>query len=268
MIASLEENRLTAEAERLSAEQLHREVEELKRRLDEEQRRFEEERGKLLAKAERDAAEAVAKARREADGIIADLRRMALEEGARVKEHQLIDVKRRLDEAVPELAPKRADARNAGKKTRPLQPGDEVLVPSVGQKGVIVDIGANEATVQLGILKMKVALADLEPIKSAPQKRQPVQQQVTGLKRTRDENARLELDLRGKNIEESIIDVDHFLDESFLANFPQVYIIHGKGTGVLRSGIQDYLRRHRHVKSFRIGAYNEGGNGVTVVELN
>ncbi len=64
-----------------------------------------------------------------------------------------------------------------------------------------------------------------------------------------------------------MLDVDRFLDEAFLANLGQVYIIHGKGTGVLRTGIQDFLRRHKHVKSFRTGNYNEGGTGVTVAEL-
>ncbi|UUZ97762.1 Smr/MutS family protein [Paenibacillus sp. P25] len=77
----------------------------------------------------------------------------------------------------------------------------------------------------------------------------------------------MELDLRGANVEEAIMEVDRFLDESFLANFGQVYIIHGKGTGVLRTGIQEYLRKHKHVKSYRIGNYNEGGAGVTVAEL-
>jgi len=267
MIATLEENRLTAEAERVSAEGLRREAEAAKRKLEEERRRFEEERGKLLARAEQDAAAAVAKAQREADEVIAELRRLSME-GARVKEHELIGARRRLDEAVPELAPKHAGAA-AAKKTRPIGPGDEVMVASFGQKGTVVDIGAEEATVQLGILKMKVVVGDLELLKSAPaaQARQAAPQATSSVKRTRDENARLELDLRGKNIEEAIIDVDRFLDESFLANFPQVYLIHGKGTGALRTGIQDYLRRHHHVKSYRIGAYNEGGTGVTVVEL-
>ncbi|MEO3943833.1 endonuclease MutS2 [Gorillibacterium sp. CAU 1737] len=264
MIATLEENRLTAEAERVSAESLRREVEETKRKLEEERRRFEEERGKLLVKAEQDAAAAVTKARREAEEVIAELRKLAME-GAKVKEHELIDARRRLDEAVPELAPKRAAV--PAKKVRAIEPGDEVMVAKFGQKGTVVDVGAEEATVQLGILKMKVALAELELIKAAPAKQKHVQQATSSIKRTRDENARLELDLRGKNIEDSIIDVDRFLDESFLANFPQVYLIHGKGTGALRIGIQDYLRRHKHVKSFRVGAYNEGGIGVTVVEL-
>ncbi|WJH34991.1 endonuclease MutS2 [Paenibacillus sp. CC-CFT747] len=269
MIATLEENRLTAEAERQSAEQLHREVEELKRQLDDQQRRFEEQRGRLLAKAEQEAADAVAKARREADAIVADLRRMALEERSSIKEHQLIDAKRRLDEAAPKLRKLGTGASRQlpPKKERAIRAGDEVRVGSLGQKGHVVDLAGTEATVQLGILKMKVPVSDLELLKSAPENQKPQQQVVTGVKRSRDENARTELDLRGSNIEEAIIEIDRFLDESFLANFSQVYLIHGKGTGALRTGVQDFLRRHKHVKSYRIGNYGEGGTGVTVVEL-
>ena len=269
MIATLEENRLTAEEERHQAEQLRREVEAAKDKLAREQQRFEEERERMYVKAEQTAAAAVAKARSEAEGIIADLRKLAMA-GAHIKEHELIDVRRRLDQATPTLAQKTPGGKSTPRKSRPLTPGDEVVVTHLGQKGYIVDIGGTEATVQLGIMKMKVELAKLElvkPVASSAAKPQPRQQTVTTVKRTRDENPRMELDLRGKNIEDSIIEVDRFLAESYLANFHQVYLIHGKGTGALRAGIQDYLRGNRHVKSFRFGAYNEGGDGVTVVEL-
>jgi DNA mismatch repair protein MutS2 len=117
-------------------------------------------------------------------------------------------------------------------------------------------------------MKMKVALDDLELVKSneAAAKQQP--KQAASLKRTRDENATMELDLRGASLDEALIEADRFLDEAFLAGFGRVHLIHGKGTGVLRTGIQDFLRRHKHVKSYRLGQYGEGGVGVTVAELN
>ena len=117
---------------------------------------------------------------------------------------------------------------------------------------------------------MKVKLDDLELVKQAPVLKPKNQNQQRGgatLTRTRDESVKMELDLRGSNLDDSIMEVDRFLDESFLSGMGQVYIIHGKGTGVLRAGIQEFLRRHKHVKSYRLGEYGEGGAGVTVAEL-
>ncbi|RAU97639.1 endonuclease MutS2 [Paenibacillus sp. YN15] len=268
MIATLEENRLSAEAERNAAEELRREVEAMKRKLEEERRRFDEQREKLLLKAEQDAAQAVAKARKEAEEVIADLRRMAMEERGSIKEHKLIEARRRMDLAAPQLTDKLKKTASGPKKTEVIEPGDEVLVISLNQKGHLVEwAGTNEALVQLGIMKMKVSRKDLQLVASKPETKAPAQRVAPGVKRTRDENVRMELDLRGQNLEESIMEVDRFLDESFLSNLGQVYIIHGKGTGVLRTGISDYLRRHKHVKSYRLGNYGEGGTGVTVVEL-
>ncbi len=261
MIASLEENRLSAESERSTAEQLRREVEKLRQSLDAEKRRFDEQREQMRERAGKQAEEIVAKARREAEEIIADLRRMAMDEAASIKEHKLIEARKRLEEALP--APK--ERRKSGKSANHLKPGDDVLIPHLGQKGFVTEIAGNELVVQLGIMKMKVKRSEIEPL-DAPAKQKQVQQ-VTTVKRTRDGDVKSELDLRGSNLEDSLHEVDRFLDEAFLANLNQVYIIHGKGTGVLRSGVQDYLRRNKHVKNYRLGNFGEGGTGVTVVEL-
>ncbi|WP_210023525.1 MULTISPECIES: endonuclease MutS2 [unclassified Paenibacillus] len=267
MIATLEQNRLQTEAERVTAEQLRREVEAQREQLANERRRFEEQRDKLLERAELEAQEAVAKTRREADEVIVELRRLQREEGAGVKDHKLSELKRRLNEAAPELKAKQS-AKAPKKKPDQIGPGDEVIVTSLGQRGHVAEIvNALEANVQLGILKMKVKQADLQLVKQASAQPKAPPKATSSLKRTREDNAKMELDLRGANVEEAIIEVDRFLDESYLANFGQVYIIHGKGTGVLRTGIQEFLRKHKHVKSYRMGAYNEGGAGVTVAEL-
>ncbi|MBY9080508.1 endonuclease MutS2 [Paenibacillus sp. HN-1] len=268
MIASLEENRLGAENERERAESLRKEAEEFRSRQQRELERLEGQRDKWLEKAEKDADAIVDKARKEAEQIIADLRRLAMEEGASVKEHKLIEARRRLDEAQP--APRKKETARSGKAkaARQIGPGDEVAVHSLNQKGHVVELsGSKEAVVQLGIMKMKVSLDDLELLSVAkPAAPKPIRQATT-VKRTRDDNIRSELDLRGANLEEALIETDRFLDEAFLGNLGQIYIIHGKGTGILRSGIQEYLRKHRHVKSYRLGNYNEGGAGVTVAEL-
>ena len=268
MIASLEENRLAAENERDLAELLRRETEELRNKHQKEIEKLESQRDKRLEKAEKDAATILDKARKEAEEIISDLRKLAMEEGASVKEHKLIEVRRRLTEAEPKQRTK-DKARTALKTPRQIQPGDDVAVYSLNQKGTVVELsGSKEAVVQLGIMKMKVRLDDLELLSTASKTpaSQPLRHATT-VKRTRDENIRSELDLRGTNLEEAIMATDRFIDEAFLGNLGQISIIHGKGTGVLRSGIQEYLRKHRYVKSYRLGNYNEGGAGVTVAEL-
>src|SRR5690606_36784535 len=103
-------------------------------------------------------------------------------------------------------------------------------------------------------------LEDLELIQTKSQVPQQPKQTAT-VKRTKDDQVRMELDLRGESLDEAIIEVDRFIDESYLAGMGQVYIIHGKGTGVLRSGIQQYLRRHSLVKSYRHGEFVERGHG-------
>lgn len=266
MIASLEQDRRRAESERQVAERLRKEVETLRQQIEDERFKFQEQKAKLLADAREEARQAVVKAKREAEEIISDLRRMALEEGASVKEHKLIEAKRRLEDSVPD--PVQQPRRNQGGKTVKIEPGDEVKVHSLGgQKGHVVELaGTSEALVQLGIMKMKVALADLElanKTSSSPKKQVP----VTTVQRSRDENTSSELDLRGATLDEALIETDRFLDEAFLANLGSVYIIHGKGTGALRAGIQEFLRKHKHVKSYRLGNYGEGGAGVTVAEL-
>ncbi|WP_256760808.1 endonuclease MutS2 [Cohnella sp. WQ 127256] len=266
MIASLEEDRLHAQAERHNAEKLRRDIEKLQKELQDERFKFQEQKAKLLESAREEARSAISKAKREAEEIISDLRRIAMEEGASFKEHKLIEARRRLEDAIPAQVAK--PNRASGAKQVKIELGDEVKVHSLnGQKGHVVELTSNsEAVVQLGILKMKVQLVDLEPVRKTASNKAPVQ--ATIVKRSRDENIRSELDLRGMMLDEAIMEVDQFLDEAFLSNLGQVYIIHGKGTGALRTGVQEFLRRHKHVKSYRLGQFGEGGAGVSVAELH
>ncbi|MWV44179.1 endonuclease MutS2 [Paenibacillus sp. HJL G12] len=267
MIASLEENRLGAEVEREQAEKLRQEMEGLRSKHQQELEKLEQQRDRLIEKAQADAKEVIAKARREAEEIISDLRQLAKEEGASVKEHKLIAARRMLDEAEPQQR-KKSPAKSKTKTPRKIEAGDEVMVYSLNQKGSVVELaGSKEAVVQLGIMKMKVSLDDLELVQTHEAAAKQAQRHATIVKRTRDDNIRSELDLRGANLEEALIEVDRFIDEAFLGNLGQVYLIHGKGTGILRNGITEYLRRHKHIKSFRLGNYGEGGTGVTVAEL-
>lgn len=263
MIASLEESRRQAEEEEQEAKDFLKQSERLHRDLQKQMVEYYEERDKLLEKAALEAEEIVENAKKEAEKVIADLRRLRIEKQAEVKEHELIEAKKRLDEAAP-TPTKKAKAPSAAVK-RAWQPGDEVKVLSFGQKGHLIEKASDgEWLVQMGIMKMKVKESDLEFIKT-PQKEKQAKP-LTTIK-GKDYHVSLELDLRGERFENALARVEKYIDDALLASYPRVSIIHGKGTGALRSGVQEYLKNHRSVKRIRFGEAGEGGSGVTVVEF-
>jgi DNA mismatch repair protein MutS2 len=264
VIAGLAAERKQAEEERKKAEKLRREAESFYRELKEKLERFEEERAEMREKARREARSIVARAQREADEVLKELRDWARNRPQALKEHLLTEARKRLDEAIPDLAlPKKLKDKAAS--SEPIGVGDEVFVHTVNQKGVVVEqLGPDEFQVQVGFLKMKAHRNELE--KRASVKTVPAEKPTASVRRTRQE-VRPELDLRGKMVDEAILEIDKYLDDAILAGYKQVYLIHGKGTGALRNGVQEFLRTHRSVKSFRLGGHGEGGAGVTVVEL-
>lgn len=264
MIASLERNRKTAEAERQKAEALRREAEELRRELEEEKARFAEEKNKRMEKAEDEARIAVQLAKEEAETIIRELREM-MAEGVEIKEHRLIDAKKRLGNAVLELEKEKVKKPAKAVRATQIKVGDEVMVTTFGQKGTVLEkVGNDEFLVQIGIMKMKVKREDMHVQNSVQQK--PQAAPYTSVKR-RSDNIKMDLDLRGYNVEDGIREIEQFLDDALLAGLHSVSIIHGHGTGVLRKGVHEYLRNHRNVKSFRLGGQGEGGVGATIAEL-
>lgn len=264
MIASLEENRKRAEAERQEAERLRREVERLRDELARERERFAQEKNRLLEKAEREAAQAVEKARREAEAILAELREQAKAEQASIREHRLIALRNQLDRArvrfEREAYPRPARRANP----RPVREGDAVRVLTLGQKGTVLEkAGDREWLVSVGLMKVKVKESDLELLEEERQEEWVPVATVKGA----GGGVSPELDLRGHTVEEALVELDQYLDRALMAGLNRVTVIHGKGTGALRSGVQEFLKRHKHVRAFRLGGPGEGGSGVTVVEL-
>ncbi|WP_077619016.1 endonuclease MutS2 [Bacillus sinesaloumensis] len=264
MIASLEKSKKDAERELDEAEDIRKQAEKLHKQLQDQIIEFNEQRERLYEKAEQKAAETIDNAKAEAEEVIRDLRKMRLDQQSLVKEHQLIDAKKRLEDAVPELSTKTGKQTIATKAKRKLVPGDEVKIISLNQKGHLIEQAGNkEWQVQIGILKMKVKEKDLEFVSSP----KPVETKPLATVRGKDYHVSLELDLRGERYEEALSRVEKYIDDALLAGYPRVSIIHGKGTGALRQGVQEYLKNHRSVKSTRFGEAGEGGTGVTVVEL-
>ena len=260
MIASLEVNQRTAEKERINVEALKKEAQSLNLELERKIDSLENERNKLLEESKKKAEEVVKKAKKEAEEIIAELREMAKEEQASIKEHKLIEMKKRLEETIPVTEYKKGRKRIRNEK---IETGDEVKIISLNKKGTVIDqIDENEFLVQIGIIKTKIEKPDLQLIESNKKEKEI---KLTGVKRS--SYVKPELDVRGKTVEDAIMEIDRYLDVAFIEGYGQVLIIHGKGTGALRSGLQDFFKKHPHVKTTRLGQFGEGGSGVTVVEL-
>lgn len=263
MIASLEESRLRSEREADEAHLLLQDAQTIRAELEERLRTYDEKKENLEKKAKDKARKIVDQAKKEAEYIIAELREMKAQ-AANVKEHELIDAKKRLEDASPKENKVLQKAVAARERKQNLQVGDEVKVLSYGQKGSILQkMAGDEWIVQIGILKMKLPENDLEYIKPEKEKETRPMMNV----KNRNSHVKLELDLRGERYEDALVRTEKYLDDALLANYPRVSIIHGKGTGALRQGIQNFLKNHKRVRTYRYGEAGEGGFGVTVVEL-
>lgn len=264
MIASLEESKHQAEIEQQEALDFLRQAEKLHKDLQKQMIEFYEKKDSMLEKAAAKAAEIVDEAKKEAEQVIRDLRKMRTEKHAEIKEHELIDAKKCLEKAVPEMT-KSAKLTNKKSKKQQYLPGDEVRVLTFDQRGTLVEkVSADEWQVQMGILKMKVKEKDMEYLGSTEKKQET---RPMAIVKGSDSHVKLELDLRGERYEDALLKVEKYIDDALLASYPRVSIIHGKGTGALRQGVQEYLRNHRAVKKIRFGEAGEGGTGVTVVEF-
>lgn len=265
MIASLETTRRKAETDYKEAEDLLIEAEQLKRDLEQQWQKFEQQRQSLYKKAEEKAEKALEKAREEAELIVADLRNMRTE--SEWKEHEWIEAKKLLDEAQPDLSKKETKQTSNNfdeNKAKELKPGDEVKLLTLDQKGTIIEqSGKNEFQVQVGIMKLKAKRKDLLFIR----REEPKVEKPLATVRGAHYHVKPELDLRGERYEDALQQLEKYIDDSLLAGYNKVSIIHGKGTGALRKGVRDFARKHSRIRSARDGEMNEGGLGVTVLEL-
>ncbi|WP_113930227.1 endonuclease MutS2 [Bacillus sp. P14.5] len=262
MIASLEKSRKDAESDYDEAHELLKQADMMHKDMQKQMMEFYDKRDSLYEKAELKASQVVEKAKEEAEEVIRDLRKMRLEKSADVKEHELIDAKKRIEGAAPNLD--RSKPKKASTGQRELKPGDEVKVLTFDQKGHLIEkVSSKEWQVQMGIMKMKVKESDLQFI----QAEKKVETKPMATVKGKDFHVGLELDLRGERFENALSRVEKYIDDALLAGYPRVSIIHGKGTGALRQGVQEYLKNHRSVKRVRLGEAGEGGTGVSVVEF-
>lgn len=265
VIANAEYHRQIAERERQLAEQAHRETQKIRDEAERLQKELEQQRSVMLKKAKEDAKKVLLKAQRESEQIISELKRSRSRDGAQLKEHELNEMRRKLQGSLDEMGEALSTPVTRVAPPKDLKPGETVELIHLGTKGTVItppnDKG--EATVQAGIMKMKVHVSQLRRMEETPKEKKKTGNKIQISARP----ASMEVDVRGMNLEEAIGEVDMFIDNAVLAGLKTVSIIHGKGAGILRSGIQQHLKRYPAVQEFRLGRFGEGEDGVTIVTL-
>lgn len=216
----------------------------------------------LKEKAYEEARQIVRKAQKEANLIIEELKRIKKERVLDVKDHEISELKGKLRHLIEQDTDEQLSSTSDI-----LNPGDVVKVLTLNRTGELIEqVNEDEWLVRLGNLNSRIHKQYLELVKSSDaEKKRKKEAEVRVIKKS---TAHLELDLRGERYEEAIIKLDKFIDEALINNISQVVIIHGHGTGALRKGVQDYLKKCPYVKEFRYGGEGEGGVGVTVVTLS
>lgn len=267
MISDLENQRKMTETEYLEVRHHVEESEELHRELKEAYQDFFTERERELDKAKQQANEIIASAEKEAEKLIQEIRQLQLrgDNHQVVKEHELIDIRTQMSDLKHEEDHlKKNKVLQKAKAKKNFKEGDDVKVETFGQRGTLLKrVGQTDWQVQLGILKMTINEDDMTLL--APEKESAMR--VTGV-RSSGGGARqavsTQLDLRGKRYEAALADLDQYIDAALLANYPQVTIVHGRGTGAIKKGVQDYLKQNRRVASYEYAPHNQGGDGATI----
>lgn len=265
VIANAEYHRQVAEREREIAKQASAETVKLRDEAERLRKEMEERRESAMRKAREDARRLMEQTRRESESILADLKRM--KKATQSPDAEVGAIRKRIEQGVDSLSEGLTKKVDNTLPPKTVKPGDQVEILTLGQKGTVLSApdAKGEVQLQAGIMKFKAHLSQLRLIRQEqpPVKKATVKAQTGAMTRV----VKMECDVRGMTLDEALNAVDQYLNEAVLAGMGEVSVIHGKGTGVLRSGIQQHLKRHMLVKEFRLGVYGEGEDGVTVVTL-
>ena len=266
LIRDLQEKSIIANRDAREAKRIKDEAETLKKKYDEKLKKLDTVRDKVYDEARQEAKQIISNAKDEADEIVKamrELEKMGIASGGR---NRLEEERRKLKAILEEKEAAMVKSReNTGEAITKVTLGMEAFLPSLNQRVIIVSTPDNKGEVQVeaGIMKVNVKLKDLRKVPEEPKKKEKKKREVKLNMKSVDSR----IDLRGMDSEEACYRTDKYLDEAYLGNLGEVTIVHGKGTGILRKAINDMLKRHPHVKSYRLGVYGEGGDGVTIVEL-
>lgn len=271
LLTDLETSRRTIEKEQETIASYKREIERLKQETEKKQEKLEEQRDRILREANEKAHAILAEAKETADETMRNFHKFGK---ANISASEMERERERLR--------KKMESTRSGMMKEPAKPkkeykpsdfklGESVKVLSMNINGTVASLPDNKGnlTVQMGILRSQVNISDLEIIDETPAylKKTTRAGGKGKIKMSKSLSVSTEINLLGKTVDEAIAELDKYLDDASLAHLSSVRIVHGKGTGALRKGIHQYLRRQKHVRSFRLGEFGEGDAGVTIAEL-
>lgn len=274
VVASLEEARKNAEEEHLKAVRLKSELENAKKRFDNREHEFRVKQEKLMEQTREKANHIIEDARYKSGLLLNELeeikKQLNAENAAKLLENARSGYKKTLRELEDSADPVTQRHDNGEKLKKPPKKGDIVVISAFGRDATVVDINEKDkkAFVMSGSMKMWIAFDELRIKKSSQSTEIKKTRNVTGLASRANRNVAGEIDLRGMASDEAILELDKYIDNAVLTGITTVTVIHGKGTGVLRKAVHSHLRAHKNIKTFRIGLFGEGENGVTIAELN
>ena len=271
LITDLENSRVTIERERAEINQYKSQIEALKMRLEQKQERLDTSREEILRKANEEAHAILREAKEYADTTIKNFHKFGK---ANISVRDMEQERSRLREKMSSLQKNLVTDNHPKTKRQPsprdLHIGDTVKVLSMNLTGTVSSLPDSKGFlfVQMGILRSKVSLSDLQLIDEAVITGPNLNRTGSGkIKMSKSVSVSPEINLLGKTVDEALPELDKYLDDAYLAHLPSVRIVHGKGTGALRKAVHNYLRRMKHVASFHLGEFGEGDAGVTIVEF-
>lgn len=271
VISDLEKSRVTIEREKLELEEYKKEVEDLKNQLKAKNERLDERSDDILQKAREEASAILREAKETADDAI---RKLNKANAAGMSVTELEKQRQRIKDNINKVDKGRvlkSQAPARQHKASDFHIGDRVHVASLNLDGTVHTLPnqKGELNVTIGIMNYNVNMSDLTIIEEASEMRK-LKQKSSGigkLKMSKTASISPEINLIGMTSDEAIMTLDKYLDDAFLSHISPVRIVHGKGSGILRNAVHNYLKRQKHVKSFRLGSFGEGDYGVTIVEF-
>jgi len=269
LLQNIEKNRTTAEREKQEAARLRMETQKLREEYHEKSQQLEIQKDKVLKEAKKEAYKIVKQAKIDADEVVDNLKSLRVELQEKEMNKKIEEARKNISDKMGKLAQGMSEAivlKTNKKPPKNLKAGEAVNVLSLNQTGYVIspeDING-DVQIQIGIMKVNMHVSNLERAKPEKETKKSGAGKIV---KAKSQDVKTEIDVRGLNLEESMLEVDKYLDDVYLAGLTHVTIIHGVGTGVLSAGLRQMLKKHKHAKGFREGAYGEGGAGVTIVEL-